>query len=383
MRSVDRAARGVQLLGLFLLGLTATSLAAVSLVGCGFSSAPETAADEDEPPRLLSAYNVVAVHDGKIAPAPGVLEYDLTTPLFSDYTSKYRYVKLPPGTQATYHPEKAFAFPVGTIIAKTFAYPHDMRDPSQGERLLETRLFIHKPQGWIGLPYVWNEAQTEAELTLAGTTIPSKWIHTDGQERTNDYLVPDANQCKGCHKTDNKVQQPIGPKARYLNRDFVYADGVENQLAHWTRVGALAGAPPAADAPRAPVWNDPSTGDLDHRARAWLDINCGHCHSPEGPARNSGLDLTYLQEHLFRIGVFKPPVAAGRGSGGLSYDIVPGKPDESILAYRLAATAPDVMMPELGKRMVPAEAVALIREWIAAMPEDAGAKPRAAGAAGQ
>ena len=67
------------------------------------------------------------------------------------------------------------------------------------------------------------------------------------------------------------------------------------------------------------------------------------------------------------FGVTKPPVAAGIGSGGRMYDIVPGRPDESILAYRIASTHPGVMMPELGKRLVHEEGVALIRQWIAAM----------------
>lgn len=377
MRSVHNAARGAKLPGLFLLSLMALGLASASLMGCGSRSTTTVEAPSDEPPPLLSALGLFAGNGSTQQPAAGVIPYDLTSALFSDYTSKYRFVKLPPGTKAKYDPQKAFEFPLGTIIAKTFAYPHDMRDPSKGQRLLETRILIHKPDGWVGYPYIWNESQTDATLELAGGTIPSKWIHTDGQERSNNYLIPDANQCKGCHKSDNKVQQPIGPKARYLNRDFAYAEGTENQLAHWTRIGALEGAPTPAAAPIAATWNDSSTGTLDQRARAWLDINCGHCHGPEGPARNSGLDLTYLQEHLFRIGVFKPPVAAGRGSGGLSYDIVPGKPDESILAYRIAATAPDIMMPELGKRMVPEEAVAMIREWIAAMPANTGEKPAA------
>lgn len=361
----DISARGAKLPGLFLLGLLTAGLA-----GCGSSQPTTTLVDDDEPPAKLSEYGFFVGNGATQEPVAGVIPYDLTTPLFSDYTAKYRFVKLPAGTQATYNPDRVFDFPVGTVLIKTFAYLHDMRDPSKGRRLLETRLLVHKPTGWIGLPYIWNDAQTEATLELAGGNLPAKWIHSDGQERTNNYLVPDANQCKGCHKTDNQNQQPIGPKARYLNRDFVYADGTENQLAHWARIGALDGGPVADDAPRAAVWDDPSSGSVDDRARAWLDINCGHCHSPDGPARNSGLDLTVTQAHPFRIGVYKPPVAAGRGSGGLSYDIVPGDPDKSILAYRVAATAADIMMPELGKRMVPEEAVLLIREWIAAMPDE-------------
>jgi uncharacterized repeat protein (TIGR03806 family) len=171
--------------------------------------------------------------------------------------------------------------------------------------------------------------------------------------------------------------QPIGPKARHLNRDFSYAEGSENQLEHWTRTHALIGAPAPAQAPRLPVWNDPESGTLEARARAWLEINCAHCHSPDGPARNSGLNLLASQHDARAIGILKPPVAAGLGSGGLQFDIVPGEPDQSILVYRIASTHPGIMMPELGKRLVHEEGVALVRAWIAAM-SDAPAPPRAA-----
>jgi hypothetical protein len=66
-------------------------------------------------------------------------------------------------------------------------------------------------------------------------------------------------------------------------------------------------------------------------------------------------------------GVTRPPVAAGIGSGGRLYDVAPGRPDESILAYRIASTHLGVMMPEPGTRPVHEEGVALVRQWIAAM----------------
>ena len=118
-------------------------------------------------------------------------------------------------------------------------------------------------------------------------------------------------------------------------------------------------APSRPQAPRLAVWDDPKSGTLDARARAWLEINCAHCHSPEGPARNSGLDLLASQRNPTRFGINKPPVAAGIGSGGLAFDIVPGQPDKSILVYRIASTHPGIMMPELGKRLVHEEGVAL------------------------
>jgi uncharacterized repeat protein (TIGR03806 family) len=316
----------------------------------------------------LSQYALFAGHAAAQEPAEGVIPYDLNSPLFSDYTEKSRFLKLPPGTHATYRDDDVFEFPVGTVIAKTFAYPRDARDPSKGRRLIETRILQREPDGWVGLPYVWNDAQTEASLDVAGDTVDVSWIHTDGRSRKNSYIIPNTNQCKGCHKA-GEVLAPIGPKARHLNRDFAYHDGTENQLSHWTRRGALAGSPAPSAAPRLAVWDDPKSGTLDDRARAWLEINCAHCHNPAGSARNTGLDLLASQRNPTAFGIFKPPVAAGIGSGGREYDIVPGQPDQSILAYRIASTHPGVMMPELGKRLVHEEGVALVRQWIAAMPD--------------
>jgi len=349
----------------------AGALLLLAASGCGPRAVRETtpAQAPAQPFAKLSQYALFAGDPAAQVPAEGVIPYDLNSPLFSDYAEKYRFVKLPPGTHATYRDVDVFEFPVGTVIAKTFAYPHDARDPSRGRRLIETRILKREPDGWVGLPYIWDSAQAEATLDVAGDTVDVTWIHTDGRPRTNNYIIPNSNQCKGCHKTGERMT-PIGLKARHLNRDFAYRAGTENQLTHWSRRGAMAGAPSPAEAPRLAVWDDPRSGPLDARARAWLEINCAHCHNPEGPARNSGLDLTAAQRNPTAFGVFKPPVAAGIGSGGLAYDIVPGRPDQSILAYRIASTHPGVMMPELGKRLVHEEGVALVRQWIAAMQPD-------------
>jgi uncharacterized repeat protein (TIGR03806 family) len=345
--------------------MTAVSVGGL-LSGC--SSSPESAVVESSHPEKLSEFGLFVGNGSTQEPAEGVIPYDLNSPLFSDYTEKFRFVKLPPGTSAEYREDEAFEFPVGTIIAKTFAYPHDARDPSQGRRLLETRILKREADGWVGIPYIWNAEQTEATRQVAGDLVDVTWIDAHGNEQSNNYIIPNANQCKGCHKQGDDLE-PLGPKARHLNKDFTYSDGIENQLAHWTRLGALKGAPNPKDAPRVAVWDDPHSGSLDERARAWLEINCAHCHNPIGPARNSGLDLRVAQTEPRKFGVFKTAVAAGRGSGGFDFDIVPGHPEQSIFVFRLTSTDPGIMMPELGKRMVHAEGVELIREWIAAMPE--------------
>ncbi|MDX2169062.1 MAG: SO2930 family diheme c-type cytochrome [Deltaproteobacteria bacterium] len=315
---------------------------------------------------LLSSYRFFT--DGALqVPNDGVLPYDLNTPLFSDYARKHRFVWLPPGTAATYNARDSFTFPVGTVLIKTFAFPRDERDPLLGERLIETRLLARRAGGWEAITYLWNAEQTEAKRLVIGKRVAVSYPTEDGEFSIN-YQVPNTNQCKECHAEHNDVMGPLGPKARHLNKDHAYDDAVENQLTHWTAVGYLTGAPAdPANAPRLPVFDDPNSGTVEERSRGYLDANCGHCHNPTGLARTSGLYLNIEEMEPARYGVCKPPVAAGQGSGGRRYDILPGDPDGSILVYRMESTAPGVAMPELGRQTVHAEAVALMREWISAM----------------
>ncbi len=301
---------------------------------------------------------------GKMAlqvPQAGVQPYQLNTPLFSDYAEKLRFVYLPPGTAAQYHPTEVLDFPAGTVLIKTFYYPIDFRQPGKGRRLIETRLLINEGEAWQALTYVWNDDQTEALLEVAGDTKKVAWINPEGKKQQLDYQIPNVNQCKGCHNMDEQLR-PIGPTARQLNGSLDH--GPANQLAHWQAQRLLQGLPDLAQVPRAPVWDNARTGSLAERARAYLDINCAHCHRSTGPAKTSGLLLDWQEQNPTKLGIFKTPVAAGKGSGNLQYDIVPQKPEASILLYRLHSTDPGERMPELGRQLVHREGMALIKEWI-------------------
>lgn len=317
---------------------------------------------------MLSSYALFSdASDPTSNPNSRGLPYDLISALFSDYAEKYRFVFLPDGSSAAYSEQDRLDFPVGTVIAKTFAIQNDLRDPSQGEEIIETRLLIHRRDGWVGLPYVWTQDKTDAELRLAGASTMVNWIHTDGSNRSTEYRVPDANDCKTCHGEDETL--PIGPKVRFLNADYEYDSGIENQLAHWQSEGLLSGVPEGGVFVTVPDWEN-AAEDLDERARAYLDINCAHCHSEAGMARTSQLFLEYWREFDVSYGRCKPPVAAGAGAGNLDYDIVPGSSADSILAFRMASNELDIRMPELGRTIVHDEAVALINEWIDAMPAE-------------
>ncbi len=160
---------------------------------------------------------------------------------------------------------------------------------------------------------------------------------------------------------------PIGPKVRLLNHDFEYKDGKANQLKKWTSLNMIKDLPDLTTLPHTPDYGDPIDGSIDERARAWIDINCAHCHRLGAPGETSGLFLNIEETDPTRLGVFKPPVAAGRGSGDRLHTIVPGEPKKSIMIYRMESTDPGIRMPELGRRLVHKEGVELVRNWIKGM----------------
>ncbi|QLC26869.1 hypothetical protein HFP57_08130 [Parasphingopyxis algicola] len=309
----------------------------------------------DTLPRSLSDFRFFTDGIGQ-TPNDRVIGYELNTPLFSDYAVKNRFVYVPEGQTAGYNADGVFEFPVGSALIKSFGYLADFRNPDGDIRWIETRVLLRRESGWVALPYIWNADGSDAVLARAGRRLPASWIDADGEAQEISYRVPNQNQCKTCHARNGEIAL-IGPSARNLN------DGT--RLAQWVDWTILDRTP--ADAPRVPRWDDESDGTLDERARAYLDVNCAHCHNAAGSASNSGLFLTYEESNPVTRGILKRPVAAGRGSGGFDFDIEPGHPERSILLYRMEARDPGIAMPELGRELRHEEGIALIRRYIATM----------------
>jgi uncharacterized repeat protein (TIGR03806 family) len=327
----------------------------------------------DHYPERLSDWGLVSLEGQQLTVSDQALVYEVNTALFSDYALKLRTLYLPEGTRADFDATNTFALPVGSIISKTFIYPKTQTgalltssdwngDPSAIQtrdfELMETRLMVKQASGWDALPYVWNG--DDAYLSLTGTIRPM----TLADGKALNYLVPSKNQCASCHATNHTTGEllPIGLKARHLDRSTdVYN---RNQLDHWAERGWLTQMS-GEHTPNA-VWGD-TEQTLEHRARSYLDINCGHCHNAQGAADTSGLLLDYEDHPASALGLCKPPIAAGRGSGGHLYSIVPGKAEHSILSFRLATNDPGMMMPELGRLLVHQEGLEVINQWIDSM----------------
>lgn len=313
------------------------------------------------PYNRLSTYGFFRNEISSLLPAEGVIFYRPASSLFTDYALKSRFVYIPDGKKAQIS-ASTIDFPIGTTFIKNFYYPEDFRDSEGNRRIIETRLLILEDNGWQAYPYVWNEEQTDAILRVVGAETTVKFKDYSGKDQIINYLVPNKNQCKSCHN-QSETLVPIGVKIQHLNNTLDYGTTKENQLAYWTEKGVLEGFKGSEAYPSMIDYEDQSHG-IAARAMAYLDINCSHCHSAEGPASTSGLFLTFDEADPLKLGINKTPVAAGKGAGSYTFDIAPGKADESILVHRMKSTEVGVAMPELGRTTVHQEGVELIRQWI-------------------
>lgn len=339
-------------------------LAAFLLSACAAAEPDGPVFHAETNPPTLSEWNVLEVRKNHLVPAAKSLVYDVNAPLFTDYAHKMRTVYTPEAAPVL--SDGSLDYPVGTILSKTFYYPDGqdgvLRVADAGadaidlamHRLIETRLLVHRETGWEPVSYVWNAQETQAQLKRTGAVVP---LSLDGEDFA--YVVPNENQCAGCHVSDMTTRDfhPLGATApQFRDRSRMVVAGVMRPDTFITQID----------------YQDEHYS-LNDRARSYLAANCAHCHNPVGPADTSGLDLSLTADDLRAVGRCKPPIAAGSGTGGRTFSIQPGDPDGSIMTYRMASTKPGAMMPELGRSLAHEEGVALIRDWIAEMDGDCGA----------
>jgi uncharacterized repeat protein (TIGR03806 family) len=307
----------------------------------------------------LSTYHFFEGALSDLAPSEGVLPYMVITPLFSDYAHKSRFVWMMPGSAASYDGDhRALAFEDGAVLIKNFYY--DNVQPAGTRRIIETRMLYKKDGAWHFANYVWNDQQTDAYLDLDGSYTPVTWMDENNVLRAVNYRIPSGAECFTCHKIDN-LASPIGPKPQNMKMDFAYADGTMDQLAKWEQTGYLAPGTPSTV--NSTVRWDDANEDLTMRVRAYVDMNCAHCHAeghhcdyrPMRFAWNETTDPVNLGVCVEPDEVLLPI---------LTHIVARGNTEKSTLFYRIAATEESVRMPLLGRTLVHEEGVQLFEEWI-------------------
>jgi uncharacterized repeat protein (TIGR03806 family) len=287
----------------------------------------------------LSEMGVFSAINDDITPAQGVQLYEINSTLFTDYAKKQRLIRLPEGATMTPNGNDLLPnFPDNTLIAKTFYYNIDDRDPSLGKQIIETRIFLKIAGEWQAADYIWNDAQNEAIYTTNGLEKAISYIDENGAMQDVQYQIPSQQDCFTCHNNNDKTL-PIGLKLRSLN--FVPSYANQNQLDYFIAQGILEDVS-SGSISVLPDWTNTEDYSLDERARAYIDINCAHCHNPNGSIASFGLDFRY-ETPFEDTGIY-----ANRGEIGARFE----------------STLPTYRMPQLGRTIVHEEALAMLVEYI-------------------
>ena len=264
----------------------------IGTLGCnaqGSVSVPRT----ETFPTALSTTGIFRTSSlASLEPAEGYHVVELQSALFSDGAQKQRLLHVPAGTKIRVSGDGLPEFPEGTTLVKTFFYNHNDRDPSLGRQVIETRLLTLEQDLWNVATYVWNEEQTDASLSLDGSSQAIDWTSGQGDSRSIDYQVPNERQCVSCHQLAGDVT-PLGPELRNLNLTVTRNGVAINQLDHLQAVAALEEIDPV-DVDSMVDYLDTSL-PISPRGRAYLDVNCAHCHQPQAwsrPARE-GYDFRW------------------------------------------------------------------------------------------
>jgi uncharacterized repeat protein (TIGR03806 family) len=309
---------------------------------------------------------------------PGVIPYSVNSPLWSDGTSKARFIAIPADAIEEGKPpigfskgHRSWSFPDSTVLVKSFGIETTTGDP-KSHRWIETRL-LKKEQGeWVGYSYAWNDEQTDATLVQnAGADRVFTIENGDGTPQKYDWHFPSRTECMVCHsRAANFV---LGLSTSQLNRDHSYVsdDGAaktDNQLRVLGHLGLIRlpkTTSKDSDFLAADFDNlaDPydKSQSLEDRVRSYLHSNCAQCHVDAGGG-NSQMLLSFgtTLDKAKLIG--ETPLHDRFGIEGAKL-VAPGQPDKSILLHRINRRGRG-QMPQLGTKLVDGPAAELMAEWI-------------------
>ncbi len=340
------------------------------------------AANTNFPKKLSETGLFASTKDHKIA--TGVIPYSVISQLWGDHAIKERFIAIPGegkiGFDEITYPQPSpgappgWKFPDGTVLVKTFSMEMERGNPKSAKRL-ETRILHFQQfegsqeigdQYWRGYTYVWNDAQTDAELLDAGGKDLKLKIKDNGKTVEQNYRIPSRSECTLCHT--NAAKFALGVSTMQMNRDHNYGGIVANQLETLEHIGLFSNKlpKPAKDLPKLVDHLDVKQ-PIEKRALSYLQSNCSHCHIKWGGGNAEFKLLATLP--LKDLGIVDIPANHGVFGIADAKILVPGDAEKSILLKRMNMLGLG-RMPHIGSRVIDEPAVAVIRQWIQSLPKE-------------
>ena len=286
--------------------------------------------------------------------SPSVRAYEPRFALWSDGTTKERYIELPAGAVIDATEDDSWVFPVGTRLYKTFA-----RDGMK----LETRIMEKTTAGrgvdtWSFRAYAWNKEQT-------GTVLVEETGRQNVLGTTHD--IPSLAQCRSCHSAAGQ-DGSNGFSAIQLNHLKVgtnltglIAQG-KVKTPHGQQLRDLAVVP---------------GDDVIQDGLGVLHANCGHCHGGPNPRAQLKLRLSVGQTVLLATDIFKSTVNVPLGvwtgrtrSDGVPYMLraSPGDAALSAIVARMSTRGSKDQMPPIGTEFVDEAGLSAVKAMVAELP---------------
>jgi len=300
-----------------------------------------------------------------LTPAAGIVPYDLNLPFWSDYALKSRWFSIPDlNDTMTFSAAGNWSFPNGTVWIKHFELELTNGVPASRRRL-ETRFLVKNDHGVHGFTYRWNEPQTDATLVGEGGTDELIAVfNADGSPlREQVWRYPARSECLQCHTPAGGFA--AGFNTVQLNRAHDFGDGPTNQLEVMSKVGYFDAAVTGVHALPRLARSDETDSSLERRVRSYLQANCVQCHQPGGSAQGNwdariatATDDADLIDGSLVNNLGDP----------LNRVLRPGDVTQSILLQKLSIRGAG-QMPPLASSVVDPAGVALLTEWINALPD--------------
>ena len=296
---------------------------------------------ETPPPAKLSETGAFA-NISTLAPAAGVIPYNVNHPGWNGGALTRRWFALAGKEKVGFNTDKNWNFPTGTVWIQQL--------DDAGKRL-ETRFLVKTETAVYGITYKWRADQSDADL------VPEQGIPAGPTDHARP--TPGRAECLMCHTVI--AGYTLGMNTSQLNGPSP-ADATANQIKALLDGGQLAANP--ADLTNLPSFAAlaDSTRSLEDRSRAYLAVNCSHCHQQDGIASSPWTTKASFPTSKTRI-----------INGGLNTNfgdranrvIAPGDPAHSMILKRLKGDGvPRMPMGSTGP--IDQAGIDLITEWIKA-----------------
>lgn len=316
-------------------------------------------------PRRLSETGLFQSVAGHVV-HPALIPYSVNVELWSDGAHKGRWLAIPGSEKLHFVEERGWDLPEGTVLVKSFALERESGKP-ETRRWIETRLLTRQQQEWVGYSYIWNEAQTDAEL-VEKTGRDVEYAIADnsvaGGVRNQVWHYPSRAECMVCHARAAKYV--LGITTHQLNRLHEFSGGPRNQIELFEELGLFDAemSQDSAALPRLAALTDESA-PVDLRARSYLHANCSYCHVAAGGG-NSAVDFEITAKPDKALMVDASPVHTNFGIDGAKI-VASGHPEKSIVVQRITRRGRG-QMPPLASAVVDKQAADLIGRWIRELP---------------